>query len=227
MNKKVYIKLISDLKQAILASRYNAARLVNREILYLYFNVGKMISERISKENWGTKVIETISSDLQSHLPGMRGFSATNLKYMRLFYETYSFLEISQSVIDQLEKKSKKQISQSVTDQFKPLTIKGNSGGVKVENYKISAPDIDNFLSISFTHHTKLFGKVKSLEELFFYINECTRNQWSVRSVVEYAFQDIRKPIGVGTYKYKISETPPAALKKYIPKQEDLKKLLK
>lgn len=86
---KGYVEFINDLKQKIVQSRYLTARLINREQLLLYFKTGKMLSEKITAEKWGAKVIEQLAADLQRELPGIRGFSFTSLKNMRQFYETY------------------------------------------------------------------------------------------------------------------------------------------
>lgn len=81
---------IVELKSAILKSRYNAARLVNRELIVLYFNIGAKISIQTKKQAWGSKVLEQISNELQNELPGLKGFSASNLRKMTLFYNFWS-----------------------------------------------------------------------------------------------------------------------------------------
>ncbi len=63
--------------------------LVNREMLMLYFGIGEYISNNSRTGTWGTNAIETISAQLQKELPGLRGFSTTNIKNMRLFYEAW------------------------------------------------------------------------------------------------------------------------------------------
>jgi predicted nuclease of restriction endonuclease-like (RecB) superfamily len=100
---KNYTELINTLKQEIVNSRYHAARLANREQLKLYFITGKLLSEKAESQKWGTKVMQQIANDLQSNLPGLKGFSFTSLKKMRQFYESYSFLEISPSVTGQMK----------------------------------------------------------------------------------------------------------------------------
>jgi predicted nuclease of restriction endonuclease-like (RecB) superfamily len=100
MNKG-YVDFIADLKKRIVQSRYLAANLVNKEQLVLYFKTGKMLSEKIIAEKWGTKIIEKIALDLQQELPGIRGFSYTSLKNMRQFYETYAEA-IGQAVTGQI-----------------------------------------------------------------------------------------------------------------------------
>src|SRR5690606_39833665 len=82
--------IICELKEAILKSRYQAARLVNKELVSLYFEIGKKISLTAKKEAWGSKVLEQISTELQNELPGLRGFSSGNLKKMRAFAEFWT-----------------------------------------------------------------------------------------------------------------------------------------
>jgi hypothetical protein len=80
-----YVEFIKAIKQAILRSRYKAATLVNQEMLILYFGIGEYISKNSRIGSWGTNAIELISRQLQKELPGLRGFSATNKRNMRLF----------------------------------------------------------------------------------------------------------------------------------------------
>ncbi len=102
---KSHFNNIKALKSAILQSRYRAAALVNKELLTLYFAVEKFVSRKIEEEKWGAKVIENLSSDLQLELPGLRGFSASNIKQMRLLYESWKqHSVISPTVSGQLEK---------------------------------------------------------------------------------------------------------------------------
>jgi len=86
---KNYSDAIQAIKNAILQSRYRAAALANRELLSLYYGIGKYISENSRKGFWGTGAIDTISEKLQQELPGLRGFSSANIKKMRLFFEEW------------------------------------------------------------------------------------------------------------------------------------------
>ncbi len=84
-----YAKAITDIKSAVLQSRYRAASLANRELLLLYFSICEYISDNTRNKNWGKGAINIISDRLQQELPGLSGFSATNLKNMRIFYEEW------------------------------------------------------------------------------------------------------------------------------------------
>ena len=79
---------VKNIKNAILQSRYVAARMANTELLKLYYSVGEYISANTrGKDKWGTGAIEEISRQLSKELPGLRGFSARNIKNMRIFFE--------------------------------------------------------------------------------------------------------------------------------------------
>ena len=100
---KEYIQAVKAIKQAILESRYRAARLVNKEVLALYYAIGGFISFRSRTAQWGTNAIGVISELLQQELPGLRGFSETNIKRMRIFYEEWRGLfENRPPVVDEL-----------------------------------------------------------------------------------------------------------------------------
>ena len=85
-----YGDAVRAIKQAILKSQYEAAKSVNAQQLALYYSIGGYISTNTRTDAWGTGTIEAISSQLQEELPGLRGFSATNLRNMRIFFEAWS-----------------------------------------------------------------------------------------------------------------------------------------
>ena len=80
-----YSFAVNAIKAAILKSQYNASKLVNREMLSLYYGIGKYISENSRIDFWGTGAIKTISERLRRELPGLRGFSESSLKNIRIF----------------------------------------------------------------------------------------------------------------------------------------------
>ena len=95
---------VKVIKTAILQSQARAVKVVNQEQLALYFGIGRYISDNTRNKNWGTGAIANISSRLRQELPGLRGFSETNLKNMRLFYEAWNCIETDSSVeTDKLE----------------------------------------------------------------------------------------------------------------------------
>lgn len=85
-----YGNLLGEIKQRIRSAQYEALRAVNRELIGLYWDIGRMIVERQAEEGWGRAVVERLAADLQAEFPGIRGFSATNLWNMRGFFAEYA-----------------------------------------------------------------------------------------------------------------------------------------
>jgi len=84
-----YANFLIEVKERIRTAQYAALKVVNKELVGLYWDIGKMISERQKGESWGKSVVERLASDLQKEFPGMKGFSVQNLWYMRQFYLQY------------------------------------------------------------------------------------------------------------------------------------------
>ena len=96
-----YIEAVKAIKEAILRSQYRAAASVNKEQLSLYYGIGRYVSENSRKGFWGKGAIEQISLILQKELPGLRGFSATSIRNMRIFYEEWNKVLNHQPVADE------------------------------------------------------------------------------------------------------------------------------
>jgi len=99
---KNYPAFLADLKQRIRSARLQASLSVNRELVLLYWNIGRDILMRQSNEGWGTKVIDRLAADLRHAFPEMTGISARSLKYMRAFAEAWPTEQIVQQVAAQL-----------------------------------------------------------------------------------------------------------------------------
>ena len=83
---------VEIIKAAILQSQGRALRAVNKEQLALYYGIGKFVSENSREQKWGTGAIGLISEYLKKELPGLKGFSESNIKNMRQFYEQWNIL---------------------------------------------------------------------------------------------------------------------------------------
>lgn len=81
---------MTELKKKIRSAQFKAALAVNRELIRLYWDIGKEIVERKEKDGWGSGVIDKIARDIQNEFPGIEGFSRTNMGRMRAFYLAYS-----------------------------------------------------------------------------------------------------------------------------------------
>jgi predicted nuclease of restriction endonuclease-like (RecB) superfamily len=81
-----YQALLEDLKSRIRSAQVKAALSVNRELIELYWGIGRSIVERQRVEGWGKAIVERLAGDLQREFPGVSGFSRNNIWYMRAFY---------------------------------------------------------------------------------------------------------------------------------------------
>jgi predicted nuclease of restriction endonuclease-like (RecB) superfamily len=97
-----YADWLTDLKSRIHSAQQRATLAVNRELVLLYWQIGRDILARQAQQGWGTKVIERLALDLRSAFPEMRGFSPRNLKYMRAFAQAWPDGEIVQQAVAQL-----------------------------------------------------------------------------------------------------------------------------
>lgn len=161
---------IKAIKSAILQSRYRAAKLANREMLSLYFGIGKFISENSRNHFWGTGAIENISERLQQELPGLRGFSSANIKRMRQFYEGWC---------EYLLAENKSHLNRPTPSDEIQIDL-------LVLNRPTLSDDLDmdrwnSFLSVGFSHHYEILIRTKTLEERFFYIGKCATEFWNYR----------------------------------------------
>jgi predicted nuclease of restriction endonuclease-like (RecB) superfamily len=95
-----YAEWLTDVKARAHAAQQRASLAVNKELLRLYWQLGRDLSER--RHEWGAGVIEQVSADLRTAFPEMKGFSPTNLKYMRLFAEAWPDFGDRQQPVDDL-----------------------------------------------------------------------------------------------------------------------------
>ncbi|MDR0989998.1 MAG: PDDEXK nuclease domain-containing protein [Propionibacteriaceae bacterium] len=99
MNEPEYLDVVTQVKQQIDEARHRAMLSVNREMVLLYWNIGKVID---AHAEWGNKFITNLSRDLRHAYPSVRGFSTRNLKYMLSFARAYPDLEFVQTVSAQI-----------------------------------------------------------------------------------------------------------------------------
>ncbi|WP_261597398.1 DUF1016 N-terminal domain-containing protein [Methanoculleus formosensis] len=97
-----YGSLLVEVKERIRAGQYQALRAVNKELIGLYWDIGRMIAQRQKNEGWGKSVVERLAGDLQQEFPGIKGFSIQNLWYMRQFYLEYHGSEKLQPLVGEI-----------------------------------------------------------------------------------------------------------------------------
>ncbi|MBP5639107.1 MAG: DUF1016 family protein [Victivallales bacterium] len=183
------IEAVKKIKAAILQSRYMAARLANAEQLKLYFGIGAYVSANSREHKWGTGAIEAISRRLQIELPGLRGFSARSIKYMRTFYEAWN----AAGVIRQLPSA---ELEQGQILHLPIATIQDNTNR-QSSIADLPSEDIAAFLQIGFTHHISLLERCKDMAERWYYIRRCAAEFWSVEALKAHIKADDFRKYGV------------------------------
>ena len=99
MNHNEYLNLVQMVKQEIKQAQYKAALSVNKELIMLYYGIGRLINEH---KSWGNKFIENLAADIKLTFPEAKGYSVRNLKYMAKFAATYEDEEFVQTVSAQI-----------------------------------------------------------------------------------------------------------------------------
>lgn len=150
--KENYALAVKTIKTAILQGQYAASKGSNRIQLATYFAIGKYISLKSRQGFWGKGAIETISEQLRRELPGLRGFSATNMKNMRKFYESWIVLDSNSAVTTADLQSSEYQI-----DIHQSITIP-DAGSFPIEH----------FFDTPFTHHIKILEKVSEIDGRYY-----------------------------------------------------------
>jgi len=168
---KNYLLTLEDIKQKIKTAQIKAHLSVNKEMLILYWQIGKAIVEKQEKEGWGAKITRKLSEDLGKAFPNMKGFSYTNVNYMLKFARAYGDLLIFQQVAGKLEEKA---------------TFPQAVG--KIEENIFYSDYANSILSIPWFHNMVLLDKVKDEKQRLWYANQTIKNGWS-RNVLVHQIQ--------------------------------------
>ena len=103
VSSKDYVSTLAELKKQIRESQVRAISSANRELVKLYWSIGKTIVEKQEKSGWGAKIIETLAKDIQIEFPGIEGFSRTNIFRMKAFYQEYKLVPPLVGQIEEIE----------------------------------------------------------------------------------------------------------------------------
>ncbi|MCL2083261.1 MAG: PDDEXK nuclease domain-containing protein [Oscillospiraceae bacterium] len=162
-----YREAVLKIKDAILQARYRVSANANAEMLNLYYGVGQYISENTRMGKWGTGVMEKISEQLQGEIPGLHGFSPSNMKNMRIFFEQWSSEFEANRQLPTADLESDNNADELLVIRQLPTA--------ELDENKISA-----FVRVGFTHHREILRKCKTADERWYYILRCADEFWSV-----------------------------------------------
>lgn len=162
---ETYNKAVKAIKEAILRSQYRAASSANKEQLSLYYGIGHYVSKHSRGGFWGKGAIEAISQQLHKDLPGLRGFSASNIKNMRSFYEAWSPVINRPQMADDLKTPN---IVGEIGDDKSLAAVSESELNENLLLVEIRQPmagefSWSDFFAIGFSHHIEIMTKVKLL----------------------------------------------------------------
>ena len=181
MNSLVsYDNAVKTIKTAILQGQYEAAKDVNRVQLVLYFAIGKYLSQHTRNRSWGEGALTAISEQLRKELPGLRGFSETQMKDMRRFYEAWQILDINSTVatVELLTTDNK-------IDIFHTMQVSN-----------VAEFPVEDFFKVPFTHHSIIIGGTKDVQERYYYIHRIAEEHLGIRKLRQLIKEDAYKSQG-------------------------------
>ena len=179
-----YVQWLGEIKARYRSAQAKAAVRVNAEQLLFNWQLGRDLVQKKAEEIWGSGVVEQVSLDLQAAFPESKGFSTTNLWYMKQWYLFYSRdteklaqfgRELSsvklQQVVGELqsvENKSDIKLQQAVGEILEP------------KNSQLSGIDFPAlFALVPWGHHIEIIAKCKTVEEALFYVSKSAAQNWS------------------------------------------------
>lgn len=173
-----YSRWLDELKRNIRQCQIKAALTINRDLLYLYWALGKEIVEKQELARWGDGFITRLSKDLSAEFPEMKGWSERNLRRIRKWYLTYfKHFAIRTQLVSNFPQTFEKTESVVTTQSL----------STELSSQQMSQEQA-YFFSIPWGHHVVVMQKCKDWDEANFYIVKTVENNWS-RSVLEWQIE--------------------------------------
>lgn len=201
---KSYLQWLSQIKEQIQSAQLKAATTVNVHLLALYWMLGQQIIDREEKSFWGDRWLYQLSADLHKAFPGSKGFSHTNLKYIRRWYLFYH-LQFGQQAVAQIQnhlnlptanystpigQQAVDQLAKEVNADRKPVRKKEKQSLLEPPQQPKTAfeqqpvdPIPALLTTIPWGHHLQIITKCKHVDEALFYLQQTAQHNWS-RSVL-------------------------------------------
>ncbi|WP_029541859.1 PDDEXK nuclease domain-containing protein [Selenomonas sp. AB3002] len=161
-----YKQWVQSLSKKFRQSQIKAAVKVNREMLAFYWELGRDIVEMKAESRWGSGFIDDLSKDLQQELPTIKGWSPTNLRYIKRFYQLYSPL-IQSQVVPKL-------------------------ASTEIQSQVVTELDMESLFSIPWGHHRNIISKCQgNSAKAVFYIKQTIENGWSRAVLLNFLDTDL------------------------------------
>ncbi len=167
-----YTKLFSEIKQRIRRAQARAAAAANRELLTLYWDIGRMLVGRQEAEGWGSGVLRRLATDLKNEFADLQGFSERNINLMTQFYREYPDLP-------QIGQQSVSQLSPADSKVQRPVALLQPLNREDVTGIAPSALELPALVcSLSWSVNILLIQKVKDIPTRKWYMIACIDQGW-------------------------------------------------
>lgn len=177
MKEENYLQLLSEVKLKIREAQLKTVVAANSQMLLLYWQLGNYILKNQQQKGWGVKVIDQLAADLKNEFPGLKGFSARNLKYMRSFAQVYPPVVLS--TMNELEStfKTEKPIVQQLVAQLQGIENQSTAIVQQPAAQLQESTFLQSILSrIPWSHHVILIDKEPGLGKRFWYMLNTLEN---------------------------------------------------
>jgi predicted nuclease of restriction endonuclease-like (RecB) superfamily len=162
-----YAVFLESLKSRVQQAQTKAMLSVNRELIQLYWDIGRLIVERQEREGWGKGVVDRLAADIQKAFPGMGGFSPANVWRMRAFFLAY---RPTDEILAQ-------PVRERETDQT-PAKTKSKKLAQPVRELPTEVPP-QPVAEIPWGHNVTLLEKVKDSVQRLWYASKTLEHGWS------------------------------------------------
>ncbi len=172
-----YSRFIAELKERIQSARIAAARAVNRELILLYWDIGRAIVEKQKALGWGDSIVEQLARDLQREFPAVKGFSSFNLWRMRQLFLEHSSEEFLAQLVPELNRSKPASPTPKVLSRLAADLAGRDYTAASAPILAQAVPEL--LATIPWGHHVELLKKVKEPRARLYYLLATARFGWS------------------------------------------------
>lgn len=211
-----YADFLTGLKERIRSAQITAARAVNRELILLYWDIGRAIVEKQQTARWGDAVVERLASDLRAEFPDIRGLSGRNLREMKRFWLAYSDPEFWQQAVAKLSE------TEAETQFWQQLVAKMASPTTAAREILAQPVPEMEFLQqlvaeIPWGHHMLILSKIEAPAARLYYLRATAQFGWSRKVLLN----QIKAEAYERAKKEKKTHNFPLALPEHLAEQAD------
>ena len=173
-----YAPLLAEIKSRVQSARVKAGLAANRELLTLYWDIGRLILDRQQMAGWGAKVIDRLSQDLKHEFPGQQGFSPRNLKYMRAFAAAWPEVTAGKVAAGQAPDSGSVIVQQPGAQLTEPslAVVQALPAQSRIASSAIVQRPA---AQLPWTHHCLLLDKLDSADTRLWYAAQAVEHGWS------------------------------------------------